>query len=129
MPALFPSPPLPTRSVGTTDCGKRVQTVNSFCPNCAKLGQMEWFSERQISQCQSEPVIRDSLARGARAAIIDCQRQFNESRWNCPTFYGANLFGSFVATCKCTWSITPVQSPELSLPYLFLLVSLELCSC
>ena len=28
--------------------------------------------------------------------IIDCQAQFKNLKWNCSTFYGENLFGSFV---------------------------------
>jgi hypothetical protein len=101
---ILPSLPLP-RSVGVTDCGKRV--TNSSCPNCAKLHENRWFNEEQESQCRAVPRITESLSKGARAAIVDCQRRFNESRWNCSTLFGDHLFGAFIelGTCCFCWCV------------------------
>lgn len=75
--------------------------MNETCPNCALLGQVNTFDEVQTSECQKSPSILHSLSKGARAAIIDCQLRFNESRWNCSTLYGDDLFGAFIANTTC----------------------------
>lgn len=36
------------------------------------------------------------IALGTRDAIVACQIEFSDWRWNCTTFEGTNLFGKFI---------------------------------
>lgn len=85
-------------SLGLTTCGQQSQPGESeSCPNCARLKEDGVLDSEQERLCRTKSQLKDSLARGAHAAIVDCQRRFNESKWNCTTLYGPYLFGAFVA--------------------------------
>ena len=51
----------------------------------------------QESLCQSKHEEIRSISKGARHAILDCQRRFNDSKWNCATFDTAPIFGEFIS--------------------------------
>ena len=55
-----------------------------------------------MAGCNKQSVNRvfRSLSVGTRNGIIQCQRSFNRSLWNCTTFNGENLFGSFTKNSK-----------------------------
>lgn len=61
---------------------------------------MNTFTHAQAQKCSDKPAEVISLAKGARAAIINCQLHFNGSKWNCSTLHGEHLFGSFVSSGK-----------------------------
>ena len=67
------------------------------CPSCTQLNEDNLLNEAQRGICQEDGATVTAISRGARKAIIDCQAQFKNLKWNCSTFYGDNLFGSFVS--------------------------------
>ena len=80
-------------ALGVPGCSQRSGTD---CPSCTKLNQDNLLNEAQRGICQNDGATVKAVSRGARKAIIDCQAQFKNLKWNCSTFYGDNLFGSFV---------------------------------
>ena len=81
------------RALGVSGCS---QLSGTTCPSCTQLNQDNLLTEAQRGICQNDDATVKAVSRGARKAIIDCQAQFNNLKWNCSTFYGENLFGSFV---------------------------------
>lgn len=59
------------------------------------------LTTHQKEYCQYAPELLNVIALGTRLGILECQSIFSVSRWNCTTFVGNDLFGSFVNTCKC----------------------------
>ena len=51
----------------------------------------------QLNFCNYNQKVINSIAIGARRGIIACQNGFENWRWNCTTFTGDYLFGSFVS--------------------------------
>ena len=80
------------RALGVSGCS----ATNGNCPSCAQLNEDNLLNEAQRGICQRDGATVTAVSRGARKAIIDCQAQFKNLKWNCSTFYGDNLFGSFV---------------------------------
>ena len=80
------------RALGVSGCS----ATNGNCPSCAELNEDNLLNEAQRGICQRDGATVTAISRGARKAIIDCQAQFKNLKWNCSTFYGDNLFGSFV---------------------------------
>ena len=52
---------------------------NRICRKSRKVGN----KQREI--CRDEPEIVDEAIKGATLAIQECQFQFKDRRWNCPT--------------------------------------------
>ena len=89
--------------------GCSVRNPNVTCPNCAQFKQDKVFSDHQEKACRKDPATIPAIARGIRKAIIDCQTRFNESRWNCSTFYGEHLFGAFIDQSKLLLVLPDLQ--------------------
>ena len=60
------------------------------------------LTSTQLAGCNDADAnkIFRSFSVGTRNGIIQCQRSFNLSLWNCTTFNGRNLFGSFINNSK-----------------------------
>ncbi len=91
-----------SRSLGLSGCANK----GGNCNNCASLAQDGVLSNNQENVCAEDGNGADTvpaIARGTRQAILQCQTQFECSRWNCTTFIGDNLFGSFVSESESTF--------------------------
>ena len=55
------------------------------------------ITHNQSSLCRSNHEEIRSISKGARHAILDCQRRFNASKWNCTTFDSPPIFGAFIS--------------------------------
>lgn len=54
---------------------------------------------KQRRLTRENPGVLNALARGANQAVVECQHQFRNRRWNCSTknfLRGKNLFGKIV---------------------------------
>ncbi|GLH00791.1 Protein Wnt-5 [Gryllus bimaculatus] len=51
------------------------------------------LTRRQQRVCRDRPDHMAVVARAARSAILECQRQFRNSRWNCSTVRDRSVFG------------------------------------
>ena len=84
------------RSLGIQDC------ATSFT-DCTDCDETELFDSHQEALClvhgQSELV--RAMAKGILEIIRSCQREFTGTKWNCTTFRGNHLFGSFVENGRC----------------------------
>lgn len=61
------------------------------CSNSTYLG-----SPFAKAVCASDKNIVFAIARGTHSAVLQCQSQFGNFRWNCTTFLGQYLFGKFI---------------------------------
>ncbi len=83
------------RALGLSGCAASEGT----CQNCATLKNQGILSDEQTEKCTNvdgESSV-PAIAQGTRRAILECQSRFDNNRWNCTTFEGNNLFGSFVS--------------------------------
>ncbi|KAG8188969.1 hypothetical protein JTE90_010061 [Oedothorax gibbosus] len=61
---------------------------------CRKL---QYLGERQKELCGTSPNILQTVGRGAKMGIDECQHQFRMSRWNCTTFSNSStVFGGIM---------------------------------
>ena len=74
------------------DLSLKVVPDNPSDVDCDALGLQDW----QREYCKYSPELLSVIAYGTRLGILECQNLFSVSRWNCTTFFGENLFGSFV---------------------------------
>ena len=51
-----------------------------------------------------DPSLMPSIARGAKIAIMQCQKQFRSRRWNCSAHHSESVFGKIIKTGKSFWS-------------------------
>ena len=89
-----------SRSLGLSNCANK---DDNSCNNCDTLEQDGFLDTNQKDLCSANNDGTEAvpaIARGTRQAILQCQTQFNSSRWNCTTFQGNHLFGSFVSECE-----------------------------
>lgn len=79
------------RSLGLQECAANFNE----CKTCAGTNL---FSPQQQKVCSAngEKELVKAISKGALECIRDCQKQFSDSQWNCTTFQGEHLFGSFV---------------------------------
>lgn len=78
-------------SLGLQECAANFNE----CKTCAGTNL---FSPQQQKVCSAngEKELVKAISKGALECIRDCQKQFSDSQWNCTTFQGEHLFGSFV---------------------------------
>ena len=79
------------RSLGLQECAASF----SQCDNCADT-HLFTSHQQQLCSDNGETQLVRAISRGTLESIRDCQRQFSNSQWNCTTFKGDYLFGSFV---------------------------------
>lgn len=79
-------------SLGVNDCA----LTNGNCDNCQTLRTQNFLTGTQVERCSQDQQTIRAVSRGARDAIIQCQATFYNRKWNCSTFFGEHLFGSFV---------------------------------
>ena len=82
------------RSLGMFKCD--IDQERAECRNCAAMEYHNIITHEQEPLCLSNHEEIRSISKGSRHAILDCQRRFNDSRWNCATFDLAPIFGEFV---------------------------------
>ena len=83
------------RSLGLFACD--VDQERAECRNCTTMKDHNILTCDQESQCQSKREEILSISKGARHAILDCQRRLNGSKWNCSTFDSVPIFGEFIS--------------------------------
>ncbi len=83
------------RSLGVNPISTNKCTDDDPCPTCDEL-QNSTLTSSQGTLCQQSVAAVKNIARGVRQAIISCQSHFTNSRWNCSTFFGSDLFGQFI---------------------------------
>lgn len=58
---------------------------------------------KQLEVCENNPESILCISQGARRAIMECQSQFKNERWNCTTNKNQTVFGQIIAKGKrCT---------------------------
>ncbi len=66
------------------------------CRNCASMKSHSVITDQQNEKCVDDPSTVRAVSQGSRHAILDCQRRFNNSQWNCSTFISQPIFGDFI---------------------------------
>lgn len=62
------------------------------------------FNRRQRRLVRKNPGSLLALAKGTQNAIDECQHQFQNRRWNCPTYdgdHGKSTFGNILRKGEC----------------------------
>ena len=54
------------------------------------------LSVSQQRLLRRDPSLMPSIARGAKIAIMQCQKQFRNRRWNCSAHHSESVFGKIV---------------------------------
>lgn len=57
--------------------------------------------KRQRKICRKNIEIMDSVKNGANNAILECQYQFRNRRWNCSMVETRNIFGNVLKLGRC----------------------------
>uniref|UniRef100_A0A8V0ZRH6 Protein Wnt n=1 Tax=Gallus gallus TaxID=9031 RepID=A0A8V0ZRH6_CHICK len=72
---------------------------------------LQLLSRKQRRLIRQNPGILHSVSAGLQSAVRECQWQFRNRRWNCPTSQGPNIFGKIVNRgCRETAFIFAITS-------------------
>ncbi|KAK7065852.1 Protein Wnt-2b [Halocaridina rubra] len=64
---------------------------------------------RQRVLCERHPDAMMAVTEGATLGVRQCQKQFQDSRWNCSTFpRDSSVFGRHVLRSKCPPPLSPL---------------------
>ena len=62
-------------------------------PQHLLVNNLHKFTRQQKIIIETTPKLLELLSRGAYLATLECRRQFQYRKWNCPTYNTATVFG------------------------------------
>lgn len=99
-----PRPPPPPFNAAPFPCRRGIINVASSTNLLTDSGSvqlvlepgLQLLSRKQRRLIRQNPGILHSVSAGLQSAVRECQWQFRNRRWNCPTSQGPNIFGKIV---------------------------------
>lgn len=103
-PAQGRPPPPPPFNAAPFPCRRGIINVASSTNLLTDSGSvqlvlepgLQLLSRKQRRLIRQNPGILHSVSAGLQSAVRECQWQFRNRRWNCPTSQGPNIFGKIV---------------------------------
>jgi hypothetical protein len=67
-------------------------------PDCTTYHKSGLLTLAQYTLCQEDSLVLAAISKGLKRAVYDCQREFQDEKWNCTAFSGKYLLGKGIET-------------------------------